>query len=147
MAVKNKDLFFLIYDGKYAVLDHDVRKLGNEKYLDHSNYGIKEKQEIILDRSFTYEDYPNNEYYFAQEGFVLFDEDSQPDPKFVVDNIDNFHASDNIKTTIDKIKRKLSPKGYQEGDTIYILVEGKLYLFFKVYKNNLYQLKTDGGPW
>lgn len=135
------DLFSKSYKPKYKEINEAVKKIGNQAYDPYN-----ENSRIILDRSFKYDDTKQNDGYHISEGFVLFDENTQPDPRFVVDNIDNFHDSGNIITTYKKILSKFPPKTTFKG-TIYLPVEGNFYLYLNVWKSSLSGPGPSDGPW
>jgi hypothetical protein len=129
---KNNKAFLDIIEAKRKDVDRDLQNLGYQRHLHFSREG----RIVIPQKSFIYSEshfFSNLKTIFrVEEGYILFDENMQPDQRFVVDKIDKFHASGNIKTTIQKILREFGREENINRRYIYVHLEGNLYLYFCV---------------
>jgi hypothetical protein len=80
-----------------------------------------------------------NHIYRTTKGLTYFDENVQPDKQYVVDDLDNFHSSNNIKLTVQKFMEK-----FGEGGTIYRHLEDNWYIYLSVSIEKDYVDKTGG---
>lgn len=83
--------------------------------------------------------------YRVEKGYVLFTENKGPDPQFVVDTIDNFHSSNNIRTATEELLSEYGRKnkGFDEV-YIYVHIEGNLYLYFYASQTEIIPMSEAG---
>jgi hypothetical protein len=100
------------------------------KGLELSDYSLT-RESLMFAKSYYYQEpqlfYNRRTSYHIAKGLILFGENNQPEPQYVVDNLDAFHASGNIKLAARKFAAKFGANA-----TIYVHIEGKWYLFLKV---------------
>ena len=100
-------------------------------YLTDNNIEINQKYNSYRERNFSLSE--SYTQYYTEKGYVVFGENNQPDPRFVVDSIDKLHASNNIKTTVQAVLDQFgSEEGAGKNRHIYVHIEGNLYLYFYV---------------
>lgn len=129
---KNNRSFFDTLDAKRKEIDQILKKMG---YQDHSHYSDKGKI-VISQKSFFYSE---NHFlssfkssYTMQKGLIFFEGNLQPDPQFVIDNLDQY-SSGNIKFNTQRFVDKFGKMG-----TIYVHIEGNWYVLLKVMYNPSY---------
>lgn len=135
---KSNKLFDTI-DAKRKEADQLLQKLG---YAEHRHY-VAQGQIVIPQKRFHYQEghFFSNlvTSYSLVKGLILFDENMQPDKRYVVDSLDNIHFSGNIVLSTRKFISKFGQKG-----RIYVHIEGNLYLFLEVsYSPNHYPNSLD----
>lgn len=129
---KNNRSFFDTLDAKRKEIDQILKKMG---YQGHSHYSSNGKI-VINQKSFFYSE--NHFFssfkssYTMQKGLIFFEENLQPDPQFVIDNLDQY-SSGNIKFNTQRFADK-----FGKMETVYVHIEGNWYLFLKVIYNPSY---------
>lgn len=116
-----------------------LRPFGSLHYTEMNHYSYLKDNNIEITQKHNFYEEPNffrvgtYTVYSTEKGYIVFGENSRPDPRAVVDNIDKFHASGNIKTTVQSVLWQFgAEKGAEQKRYLYVHIEGNLYLYFYV---------------
>lgn len=109
-----------------------------------ADYTSLEAKKWMCGKKFGYQEEQNqNKYkmdYSIEKGLMWFGENNQPDRQYVVDNLDKFHDTGNIKWSAQKFKKTFG----KDCETIFLHLGGNWYLFLYVRVAEKYPDPIDG---